>query len=170
VRARHPEPWIIGAIIGGAVLIVIVAGLAIFFLLKRRHAQQPPAETVIELKQPPLGLVSHVVGAGKSDYGGLLFDPRDAAASKIAGNEYAQCASNNDGKPKSSNYAASAAEFKAGIPQESDYGLIRDTDHYAKSAADFKVGVSQEPNYAEINDENHRTHTTSTSTAHGHTP
>lgn len=106
----------------------------------------------IKLKQPPLGVGSHVVGAGKSDYGGLLFVPRDTAASKIAGNEYAQYASNNADMPKSSDYAANATEFMAGILQESNYGLIRDTDHYAKSAAEFKVSVSQEPNYAEIND------------------
>jgi len=55
---------------------------------------------------------------------------------------------------QSSNYAASATEFKAGILQEANYGLIRDTDHYAKNAAEFKLGVSHEPNYAEINDNN----------------
>jgi hypothetical protein len=138
----------IGAIIGGVLLVVIVSGLAIYFLLKRRRAQQPRAENVVELKQPPLGVGSPVVGAGKSDYGDLLFVPR---ASKIAGNQCAQYASNNSAKPKSSNYATNASEFKAGILQESTYGLIRDTDHYAKSAAEFNVGVSQEP-YAEIND------------------
>jgi hypothetical protein len=50
-------------------------------------------------------------------------------------------------KPKST-YAANAAEFKAGILQESNYGRV---DRYAKNAAEFKVGVSQEPNYADIN-------------------
>jgi hypothetical protein len=145
--SEDPAPWIIGVIIGGAVFVIVVAGLAIYFLLKRRRAQQPRAENV-ELKQPSLGVGSRVVGAGKSEYGGLLFVPQDAA---IAGN-YAQHASNYAAKPKSSEYAANAAEFKAGILQESNYGLIRDTDHYAKSTAEFKVGVSQEPNYAEIND------------------
>jgi hypothetical protein len=137
-----PEPWLIGAIIGGAVFVTIVVGLAIYFFFKRRHAQQSPAEDVIELKQPP---GSVVVGAGTSDHGLL----RDAAASTIAGNEYAQF---NANKPKSSNYAANTAEFKAGVLQESNYGLIRDTDHYAKSTAEFKMSVSQAPNYAEIND------------------
>jgi len=132
-----PEPWIIGAIIGGVALVAIVAGLAIYFLLKRRHAQQLPAKNVIELKQP----------AGKSEYGDLLFVAPDAAASKIAGNQNVHA-----DKSKSSQYSANTADLTADILPESNYGLIRDTDLYAKSATEFKVGVSQEPNYAEIND------------------
>jgi hypothetical protein len=52
-----------------------------------------------------------------------------------------------------SNYAANAGEFKAGISQDSNYGLVRDTDHYAKSAVEFKAGVSQESSYGVIRDD-----------------
>ncbi len=53
---------------------------------------------------------------------------------------------------QSSNYAANAAEFKAGIAQEPNYDVIRDADNYAKNAAEFKAGISQEPNYSMIGD------------------
>lgn len=49
-----------------------------------------------------------------------------------------------------SDYAANASEFKSGIPQESNYGVIHDADHYAKNAAEFTAGVAQEPTYSKI--------------------
>jgi hypothetical protein len=50
------EPWILGVIVGGAVLALILVGLAVFFLLKRRRAQEPAAASnnnAAELKPQP---------------------------------------------------------------------------------------------------------------------
>jgi hypothetical protein len=47
-------------------------------------------------------------------------------------------------------YAATAAAFKAGIPQGSNYTNIPKESPYAVSAADFKAGVSQASNYSDM--------------------
>jgi hypothetical protein len=49
-----------------------------------------------------------------------------------------------------SHYAATAANFKAGIPQGSNYANMPKESPYAVTAADFKAGVSQASNYSEI--------------------
>jgi hypothetical protein len=47
-------------------------------------------------------------------------------------------------------YAATAAAFKAGIPQGSSYTNIPKESRYAVTAADFKAGVSQASKYSEM--------------------
>jgi hypothetical protein len=47
-------------------------------------------------------------------------------------------------------YAATAAAFKAGIPQGSNYSNIPKESPYAVTAAEFKAGVSQASNYSEM--------------------
>jgi hypothetical protein len=49
-----------------------------------------------------------------------------------------------------SHYAVTAATFKAGIPQGSNYANIPKESPYAVTAADFKAGVSQASNYSEL--------------------
>jgi hypothetical protein len=47
-------------------------------------------------------------------------------------------------------YATTAAAFKAGIPQGSNYSNIPKESPYAITAAEFKAGVSQASNYSEM--------------------
>jgi hypothetical protein len=47
-------------------------------------------------------------------------------------------------------YAATAAAFKAGIPQGPNYSNIPKESPYAVTAAEFKAGVSQASNYSEM--------------------
>jgi hypothetical protein len=49
-----------------------------------------------------------------------------------------------------SHYAVTAATFKAGIPQGSNYANMPKESPYAVTAADFKAGVSQASNYSEM--------------------
>jgi hypothetical protein len=53
-----------------------------------------------------------------------------------------------------SHYAATAAAFKAGVPQGSNYPNIakESVSPYAATAADFKTGVPQAANYSELPD------------------
>jgi hypothetical protein len=90
------EPWILGVIVGGALLALLLIGLAVFFLLKRRRAQEPAAAELKQQAPPDVGDVpqapklyadvSDVRSAAANVYGNVNVSPPneyDAPDSKL---------------------------------------------------------------------------------------
>jgi hypothetical protein len=112
------EPWILGVIVGGAVLALILVVLAVFFLLKRRRAQEPAAasnNSAVELKQP------------QSDYVAISLAPPD---------DYAELGFKaKDDQPPPSDYAVVPAKSS-----DYDSGRMNIDDAAAASASEYNVG------------------------------
>jgi hypothetical protein len=78
------EPWIVGVIIGGAVLALLVVGVVVGCIVKRRGAQQPPADKPAAAEMnPPASLYARIVvpnSAGDYDSGRMNVDAESAPA------------------------------------------------------------------------------------------
>jgi hypothetical protein len=78
------EPWILGVIIGGAVLALLVVGVVVGCIVKRRGAQQPPADKPAAAEMnPPASLYARIVvpnSAGDYDSGRMNVDAESAPA------------------------------------------------------------------------------------------
>jgi hypothetical protein len=106
------EPWVLGVIVGGAVLALILVGVAVFFLLKRRRARQPPTEKPAAA-QP------------QSNYAPInVTPPGDYTQGRL---------DSNDDQPAPSNYAVIPAK-------SSDYDNGRMNVDGAAAASEYNVG------------------------------
>jgi hypothetical protein len=119
-------------IVGGAVVALILVGLAVFFFLKRRRAPKPPADNATELKHSSAG--SDAVKAGTSNYGDLPFAPADSKIATLTGETEMASARNQDESMRvaGNQYAQHGDEFRAGLPQGSNYSEMPPTDAGSK--------------------------------------
>jgi hypothetical protein len=100
------EPWVIGVIVGSAILVLLLVGVVVFCLIKRRRAQQPPVDKPFAAEMKPA--------------------PSNYAQINVASSNYDQSWLNsNDEQPAPSNYAVipakSAGDYDSGRMDASDY-------------------------------------------------
>jgi hypothetical protein len=116
--------WVIPvAVIAGLLVLIIAVILVVFFMImhrKRTGVQAGPGTQKPARIVQPANAAAMPARSGDNEYPGLK-----------------------------SHYAATAAKFKAGIPQGSNYTNIP-KEPYAVTAADFKAGVSRASNYSEM--------------------
>jgi hypothetical protein len=120
---EFPVGIVVGAGVGG-VFVTLLVVLVVFFVCRTRSRKA---------SSDPVAIVRNDVG------------PSDTMMTTVnVKSEYAQLSG------PESHYATTAAKFKAGMPQVSNYTNILKESPYAVTAADFKAGVSQASNYSEI--------------------
>jgi hypothetical protein len=112
------EPWVIGVIVGGAILALLLVGVVGFCLVKRRRARQPPADKAAAAEMKP-----------QSNYAQLSVPSSNYDQGRLKA---------NDEQPAPSNYAVIPAksasdydsgrmdvEAAAGAPVASEYHVGR---------------------------------------------